>query len=278
MSCGSTGVSLEASLRTAVFSPDSEKLASGRPSIGRGNAKAPGVASSGGAFDLRPAGVGQPEHFCHLVEGFPHGVIDGGAEAHIVADRRSRRRSGCTAGGEKQAIGKSQGTGQPRRQRMGLEMVHRDQRRVVHHRDCFRGRQPHDHAADQAGTGGPRRPRVARSLCLLPSSRCPTMQSSRSTWARAAISGTTPPKRACSSVCDRTILDKIRPVPSLRRSTTAAAVHRRWSRSRATKIRVSLPNVSSCAFEQSGVSLNSVTFRGRKMQSSVGTEATPARA
>ncbi len=61
---------------------------------------------------------------------------------------------GVTAGGEKQAIGKRQRAGQPRRQRVGLEMVHRDQRRVVHHRDRLGGGQSHDHAADQAGTGG----------------------------------------------------------------------------------------------------------------------------
>src|SRR5258705_80097 len=38
MSCGPSGVSRLASLRTAVFSPDNEKFASARPSIGRGKA------------------------------------------------------------------------------------------------------------------------------------------------------------------------------------------------------------------------------------------------
>ena len=50
------------------------------------------------------------------------------------------------------------------------------------------------------------------------------MRSSASTWARAAISGTTPPKAACSVTCDSTILDRILPWPSPARSTTAAAV------------------------------------------------------
>ncbi len=59
-----------------------------------------------------------------------------------------------TAGGQKQAIGKGQCASQPRRQRVGLEMVHRDQRRIVHHCDRFRGGQSHDHAADQAGACG----------------------------------------------------------------------------------------------------------------------------
>src|SRR5882757_6066720 len=50
------------------------------------------------------------------------------------------------------------------------------------------------------------------------------MTSSASTWARAAISGTTPPKAACSLTCDRMMFDRILPRPSSKRSTTAAAV------------------------------------------------------
>src|SRR5271154_1482216 len=48
--------------------------------------------------------------------------------------------------------------------------------------------------------------------------------SSASTWARAAISGTTPPNSACSLTWDRTTLDKMRPCPSSVRLTRAAAV------------------------------------------------------
>jgi hypothetical protein len=50
------------------------------------------------------------------------------------------------------------------------------------------------------------------------------IRSSASTWARAAISGTTPPNAACSSICDSTTLDRMRPGPLPGRSTTAAAV------------------------------------------------------
>src|SRR5262245_17291891 len=50
------------------------------------------------------------------------------------------------------------------------------------------------------------------------------IMSSASTWARAAISGTTPPYAACSSICESTILDRIFPGPASGRSTTAAAV------------------------------------------------------
>jgi hypothetical protein len=70
--------------------------------------------------------------------------------------------------------------------------------------------------------------------------------SSTSTWARAAISGTTPPNGACSSVCDRTTLDKIRPDPSPRRSTTAAAVSSQVVSIPSTSIGESLSNLRPC--------------------------------
>ncbi len=45
-----------------------------------------------------------------------------------------------------------------------------------------------------------------------------------STWARAAISGTTPPKGACSFTCERIRFDRIRREPSGETSTMAAEV------------------------------------------------------
>ena len=154
MSRGSSGVSRLASLRTAVFKPGQREVCV-VASQHRPRKREPfGVAAGRGALDLRPAGIGQPQHFCDLVEGLAHGVIDGGAEAHIIADAEHRDDLGVTAGGEKQAIGKCQRAGQPRRQRVGLEMIDRDQRRIVHHRDRFRGGQPDDDPADQARARG----------------------------------------------------------------------------------------------------------------------------
>ncbi len=37
---------------------------------------------------------------------------------------------------------------------MGFEVIYRDQRRIMHHRDRFGRGQADDHAADQAGAGG----------------------------------------------------------------------------------------------------------------------------
>ena len=140
-------------MRTAVFNPDSEKFASARPSIGRGNANRFGITVGRRAFDLGSAGIGQRQHFRDLVEGLAHRVVDGGAEPDIIADADDRDDLGMTAGGEEQAVGKFERIGQPRRQRMGLEMVDRDQRRVVHHRNGFGSREADDHATDQAGAG-----------------------------------------------------------------------------------------------------------------------------
>ena len=50
------------------------------------------------------------------------------------------------------------------------------------------------------------------------------IRSRASTWARAAISGTTPPNAECSSICDKTTLERISPAPFASRCTTAAAV------------------------------------------------------
>ena len=47
---------------------------------------------------------------------------------HIVADAAHRDDLGVAAGGEEQAIGKRRGVGQPRGERVGFEMIDRDQR------------------------------------------------------------------------------------------------------------------------------------------------------
>ena len=118
--------------------------------------EARGVAGQRLALDLRPAGVGQAKELRDLVEGFADRVVDGGAKPHIVADPEHRDDLGVAAGGEEETIGKRRRVGEPRGQRMRLEMVDRDQRLLGDERDRFRRGQPHDHAADQAGPGGGR--------------------------------------------------------------------------------------------------------------------------
>ena len=57
------------------------------------------------------------------------------------------------AGGEKQTIGKRHGVGQPRGERMRLEMIDRHQRLAGDQRNRLGGGQADDHTADQAGAG-----------------------------------------------------------------------------------------------------------------------------
>ena len=172
MSCGSSGVEpagfvanrgLQSRQREIRVRPPEHRPRKGEPL---------GIAARRRALDLRSARIGQRQHLCDLVEGLAHGVVDGGAEPHIFADADHRDDLGVAAGGEEQAIGKRQRAGQPRRQRVGLEMVDRDQRRIVHHRDRLGGGEPDDHAADQAGAGGGgHRRQVAQSRRRRPSSR-----------------------------------------------------------------------------------------------------------
>ena len=113
-----------------------------------------GSPRSGLLLDLRSAGIAEPQQLRGLVEGLADGVVERGAEPHIVADAAHGDDLGVAAGGEEQAIGKRRGVGQPRGQRMRFEMVDRDQRLVADQRDRLGGGQADDHAADQAGPGG----------------------------------------------------------------------------------------------------------------------------
>ena len=80
------------------------------------------------ALDLRPARIGEAEQLRGLVEGFADRVVDRGAEPHVFADIEHRDDLGVPAGGEEQAVGKLGAVGEPRGQRMRLEMIDRDQR------------------------------------------------------------------------------------------------------------------------------------------------------
>ncbi len=109
---------------------------------------------AGFLLDQRPARIAEAEELCGLVESLADGVIDRAAEAHIIADAAHGEDLGVPAGGEKQAIGKRRRVGEPRGERMALQMIDRDQRLVVGERDGLGRGQADDDAADQAGPGG----------------------------------------------------------------------------------------------------------------------------
>ena len=82
--------------RTAVFRP--LKLKSSRSSSrrnGRGNAYAFGLPPRGRRLDRRAAGIRQPEHAGHLVEGLAGGVVDRAAEQSKSSGPRQRYKLEC---------------------------------------------------------------------------------------------------------------------------------------------------------------------------------------
>src|SRR5471032_1926683 len=88
------------------------------------------------------------------------------------------------------------------------------------------------------------------------------IRSSASTWARAAISGTTPQKAVCSLTCESTILDRILPRPSSKRSTTAAAVS-----SQVVSIPRTIISLSGPPFYTVGALKGALASRGNMTQS-----------
>ncbi len=118
-----------------------------------GQVEAFGIALPRLDFHVRTARIGQAQELRHLVEGFADGVVDGGADAHVIADPAHRDELGMPARGQQQQIGKADAVGQARGERMGLEMVDRHQRLAGDERDRLGGGEPDQHAADQAGAG-----------------------------------------------------------------------------------------------------------------------------
>ena len=113
-----------------------------------------GIAARRLLLDQRAARIAEAQQLCGLVEGLADRVVDRAAEPQIIADAAHAEDLGVAAGGEKQAIGKRRRVGEPRRERMRLQVIDRDQRLVVGKRDRLGRGQADDDAADQAGPGG----------------------------------------------------------------------------------------------------------------------------
>ena len=86
--------------------PRERKVGVRRAQHGPRQREARGIARQRLALDLRAAGIAEPQELRRLVEGLADGVVDGGAEPHIIADAQHRDDLRVSAGGEKQAIGK----------------------------------------------------------------------------------------------------------------------------------------------------------------------------
>ena len=130
----------------------------------------------------------------------------------------------CPPEAMKHEKGEGDALRQTRGQRMRLEVVDGDEGLAARQRHALARHQPDQHAADEART---RRGRHAIEVLGRNFARFSARAISKSmisTWARAAISGTTPPKGACAAIWLITSSARISPVPSGRSRTTAAAV------------------------------------------------------
>ncbi len=118
-----------------------------------------GIALGRLALDRGATRIGQSEHLGDLVEGLADRVVDGAAELEVVADAAHGEQLRMPPRDEQQQIGKGEIVGQPRRQRMGFQMVDGDEGLARDERNRLGGGQANHDATDEAGTGG-RRHRV----------------------------------------------------------------------------------------------------------------------
>ena len=104
-------------------------------------------------FERRAAGMAQAQQLGDLVEGLAQRIVDGGAPALIIADAAHQHELAMAARNQQHQIGKGDTVGQPRRQRMGFEVIDGDQRLAERGGQRLGGGQPDQHAPDQAGAG-----------------------------------------------------------------------------------------------------------------------------
>ena len=151
---------------------------------------------------MRTAGERQPEQPRHLVERLARRVVDGApSERTSSVTSGTSSRTECPPDTSSAIVGSGSGPCSSDVHRdVGREVVHAVQRHAERDRERLRRGDADQQRAGEAGAGGHgdrvevgeprRRPRgSARSIVGTIASRC----------ARLATSGTTPPKRACSS-------------------------------------------------------------------------------
>ncbi len=191
-----SGAAASAARRTAVFRPEKEKSAPGRSISGRGRSKRARVAARRRGLDRGAAGIGEAEELRDLVEGLAQRVVDGGADAAVARRRPRRRRTAC---GRRRRAGADRETAMPSVRRA----VSAWPSRWLMATSGFLAASAIALAVVRPTSTPPIRPGPGGrgdgvdvgegDAGLASSPRC-TTPSSASTWARAAISGTTPPK------------------------------------------------------------------------------------
>src|SRR5207244_1496237 len=100
-------------------------------------------------LDLGTARIAEAEELRRLVERFADCVVDRGSDLDVFAHPADGDDLSVASGGKKQTIGKRRIVGQSGGQRMRLEMINRNQRRLGYERDRLCGREPDDDSADE---------------------------------------------------------------------------------------------------------------------------------
>ena len=196
--CAST--SRSRARRTAVLRPEKERSQPSRSRSGRGRAKRRASPVFAAGLDRGAAGLAEAEELRDLVEGLAGGVVDGAAEAAEALRPLDGEELAVAAGDEEHEVGEGDVLDQPRGQRVPGEVVDAAERQAAAGGDPLGEHHAGEHAADQPRTGGDRhRVDVGRGRGRRASSAAAVTRSRRSAWARAAISGTTPPNSACSA-------------------------------------------------------------------------------
>ena len=114
------------------------------------------VPFGGPGLNGRSARIAQAQHLGGFIEGFPQGVVDGGAETPVTPDALDGQQLAMAAGNQQQQVGKIDAVGQPRRQGMPFQVIDGQERQLMNGGDRL-GRHDADHdAADQAGAAGRR--------------------------------------------------------------------------------------------------------------------------
>ncbi len=85
------------------------------------------IAIPGAALDLRPARVGEPEHFAHLVESLPGGIVNRPADDLVLADTIDQDEQGVASAHDERNVRRDLAVPtEERRKQMSFEMVDRE--------------------------------------------------------------------------------------------------------------------------------------------------------
>ena len=121
---------------------------------GAGQGKGAGVAAFRQLLEGRAAGIGQAERLGDLVEGLARRVVDGGAQPAAGAHPGDLQQLAMAARDQQQQEGIGDVGGQPRGDRVALQVIDRHQRQAPRQGHSLAEGQPHHHPADQARAGG----------------------------------------------------------------------------------------------------------------------------